>query len=101
MRLVVLGPLQAGAFDGFLPGGESLERLVALVRTYAGDEHSWDVRLVLAEDATDQLRLRAGGRLGWNTRLGGRKALRPEDLVVDPSAGETRRSVLSRRAGTV
>jgi type VI secretion system protein ImpH len=92
---VVMGPLGRGAFGRFLPGGESLERLVALVRTYAGDELTWDVRLVPAEDATDQLRLGDDRRLGWNTRLGHRKAVRVEELIVDPSAKQTRRTVAS------
>jgi type VI secretion system protein ImpH len=89
---IVMGPLGRAPFERMLPGREGLDRLVSLVRTYAGDELSWDVRLVPAGDATDQLRLGAGGRIGWNTRLGHRMAVRVEELIVDPSSMETRRA---------
>jgi len=89
---IVMGPLGRAVFERMLPGREGLVRLVSLVRTYAGEELSWDVRLVPAVDATDQLRLGAGGRIGWNTRLGHRKAVRVEELIVDPSSMETRRA---------
>jgi type VI secretion system protein ImpH len=92
---IVMGPLGQAAFERFLPGQEGLQRLAALVRTYAGSELSWDVRLVPAEDATDQLRLGDDRRLGWNTRLGHRKARRIEELIVDPSTRQTRRAVTS------
>jgi type VI secretion system protein ImpH len=92
---VVMGPLGQAAFERFLPGREGLERLSSLVRTYAGSELHWDVRLVPGEDATDQLRLGDDRRLGWNTRLGHRKARRIEELIVDPSTRQTRRAAES------
>jgi hypothetical protein len=52
---------------------------------------------VPAEDATDQLRLGDDRRLGWNTRLGHRKAVRVEELIVDPSSRETRRTSRTSR----
>lgn len=92
---VVMGPLERDAFRRLLPGGAALERLAALVRAYAGEEFTWDVRLVLAEDATEPLRLGRNGRLGWNSRLGA--AGRVEDVIVNPSSNQTRRSAGARR----
>jgi type VI secretion system protein ImpH len=91
---VVLGPLTRREFQNLLPGSETLDRLVAMVRTYVGDELSWDARLVLGPDATDQLQLGGGGRLGWNTRVGkDPSGKRVEDLVVNPMQHETQRFV--------
>ena len=91
---VVLGPLSRQEFQDLLPGSERLDRLVALVRTYAGDELGWDARLVLGPAATDQLQLRGGGRLGWNTRVGKDPAgKRVEDLIINPMQQQTQRLV--------
>jgi type VI secretion system protein ImpH len=94
---VVLGPLSRQSFQRFLPGSKNLDKLAAVVRTYVGDEFSWDVRLVLEKGASDQLQLTSGGRLGWNTRLGFAHQGRIEDLVVNPFSRETKR-MLSRAA---
>jgi type VI secretion system protein ImpH len=89
---VVLGPLSRDEFQNLLPGSERLDRLVAMVRTYVGDELGWDARLVLGPDATDQLQLRGGGRLGWNTRVGkDPSGKRIEDLIVNPMQQQTQR----------
>ena len=40
---VVLGPLNRVQFQRMLPGGASLKRLRAIVRSYTGDEFRWDV----------------------------------------------------------
>jgi carbon starvation protein len=45
----VRGPLDRAQFQRMLPGGPSLKKLTALVRNYAGDEHLWDLRLILDE----------------------------------------------------
>src|SRR5262249_38375639 len=89
---IVMGPLGRAAFERMLPARARLVRLASLAGTYAGDELSGDVRLMPAVAATDQLRLGAGGRIGWNTRLGHRMAVRVEELIVAPSSMETRRA---------
>lgn len=89
---VVLGPLTREEFQELLPGSERLDRLTSMVRTYVGDELEWDARLVLGPDATDQLQLRGGGRLGWNTRVGkDPSGKRVEDLIVNPMQQQTQR----------
>jgi type VI secretion system protein ImpH len=66
---LVLGPLRRDQFERFLPGSAALEELAELVRTYAGDELSWDLRLVLARPEWRAMAL-GGSRLGWNSWVG-------------------------------
>jgi type VI secretion system protein ImpH len=80
---LVLGPLTRAQFQRMLPGGPSLPKLVALVRSYIGDELVWDLRLVLAERIEEPLRL-GMSRLGWTAWLGRAAAGQREDLVLDP-----------------
>jgi type VI secretion system protein ImpH len=81
---IALGPLTREQFQSLLPGSEGRERLTALVTAYVGLDLHWDARLVLAPDASDQLQLARGCRLGWDSRLGKRGA-RKKDLIVKPS----------------
>jgi type VI secretion system protein ImpH len=87
---IVLGPLSRADFERTLPSSGTLATLTALVRLYTNDEWDWDVRLVLADDATESMRLGRGARLGWTTRIGSARGVR-EDLLVDPTLGRTRR----------
>jgi type VI secretion system protein ImpH len=82
---VVLGPLNRDQFRRMLPGGESLKRLVSVVRNYIGDELRWDVRLYLEERVEEPLHL---GRsyLSWTSWLGRAAPARREDLILDPQA---------------
>jgi type VI secretion system protein ImpH len=82
---VVLGPLRRKQFQALLPGGASLLRLRALVRSYAGDELKWDLKLVLEREALQPLELGRSALLGrttWLVAQAGRGAW--EDLVLDP-----------------
>ena len=81
---VTLGPLNRAQFTRMLPGQISLKKLTSLVRNYAGDEHAWDVRLILDEQTEEPCRL---GRslLGWTSWLGKQpKRGKREDLILDP-----------------
>lgn len=62
-----LGPLGLADYRRLLPGGDSLPRLVAVVRNYLGDELDWDLVLVLRKEEVPPLRLGAEARLGWTT----------------------------------
>jgi type VI secretion system protein ImpH len=66
---IAFGPLSLAQYRRLLPGGESLRRLVPLVRSYVGDELEWDVNLVLRSEEVPPLELGKGGRLGWTTWL--------------------------------
>lgn len=80
-----IGPLGLAEYRRLLPGGESLRRLVAVVRNYLGDTLDWDLNLVLAKGEAPPLRLGRQGNLGWTTWIGtaaaGREA---DDLFLHP-----------------
>ncbi len=79
-----LGPLSRADYERFLPGGAALRRLVDWVRLYLCYELDWDVRLRLREHDVPPLALGAGGRLGWTTWLGTRRAgTDADDLCLD------------------
>jgi type VI secretion system protein ImpH len=80
---IVLGPMAFSQFERMLPGGESLDRLTAVVRNYIGDELFWDVRLVLKKDEVPGTGLGAGSRLSRTAWLKSRPFARDaDDLVV-------------------
>ena len=79
-----MGPLTLAQYEGFLPGGKALARLVAWVRQYLSFELEWDVRLALAAGEVPALRLGQVGRLGWTAWLGNRaSASEAADLTLD------------------
>jgi type VI secretion system protein ImpH len=85
-RLVV-GPLRLVDYERLLPGGKSLERLVSVVRSYAGDEWIWDANLVLHREEVPPLKLGGPARLGLTTWLSGEKLDRDvADLFLNPMA---------------
>jgi len=84
---VRLGPLGLLDYERLLPGGDSLPRLVAVVRNYAGDQLSWDLNLVLKQAEVPSIRLGAAGRLGWSTWLTSRPLARDgDDLLLNAMA---------------
>lgn len=83
---VVLGPLERAQFQRMLPGGPSLKKITALVRSYVGDELRWDLRLVLKQQVDHPWHLGVS-RLGWTSwagRAGRTGSGRREDLILDP-----------------
>ncbi len=85
---IVFGPLNLDEFERVLPGGESLRRLVALVRNYIGDQLNWDVNLVLKKQEVPDLRLGQSGYLGWTSWLTPRPGEHDaDDAIFDPSRG--------------
>jgi type VI secretion system protein ImpH len=94
---VALGPLSRPDFLRFLPGTPALERLRALVRNYTGDELAWDVRLIPAPFAANQIQLGRHGRLGWDALAGkGARTKDAADVIVDPSSFQTGRVSTSK-----
>ncbi|OFX21927.1 MAG: hypothetical protein A2V77_20675, partial [Anaeromyxobacter sp. RBG_16_69_14] len=82
---LVLGPLRRDQFEGFLPGTARLEKLAALVRTYAGDELTWDLKLVLAKPEWRPMAL-GGSRLGWDAWIGLSPSTWPRaEFLFDPA----------------
>jgi type VI secretion system protein ImpH len=86
---IVIGPMPYADYQRLLPGGDSLRRLQAWVRGYAGLALDWDVRLVLEQRERPPLRLGAAGaggtRLGWTSWLAGSAPQgHPDQLLIHP-----------------
>ena len=68
-----------------LPGGESLRALIAIVRTYVGDEFNWDVHLILDRHEVRPAQLGEFGQLGWTTWMSeSEPEENPDDLYLNP-----------------
>ncbi len=81
-----LGPLSQKEFTAFLPCGECLSSLVAIVRNWIGDGLAWDLNLILKGSDIPPPRLSGEGRLGWSFWLGGGES-EPNDrdnLTLNP-----------------
>lgn len=84
---LVFGPLDYADYLRLLPGGASLGRLQAWVRSYAGLAIDWDVRLILKKEHSPPLRLGGATRLGWSSWLGATAPARDHDqLLINPQA---------------
>jgi type VI secretion system protein ImpH len=84
---IVIGPMDYADYQRLLPGGDSMRRLTAWVRTYAGLALDWDVRLILRKEETPPLALGSGVRLGWSTWPAGRTPASDRDqLLINPVA---------------
>lgn len=81
-----VGPLDRGAFDAFLPGGEKHEELKALVRFFSHDQFDFEVQLVLRSEEVPGLVLGSDEAqeqpLGWCTWLRSRPRERDADETV-------------------
>lgn len=81
---ILIGPMSLAEFQRFLPGSDSLRRLVAWVRNYVGEELLWDVNLVLRKEEVPPLKLGEGSQLGWTTWLVSQPLARDaDDLNLD------------------
>lgn len=68
---VVVGPLDAAAFDAFLPGGAAARALRGMLSMFTGVALEYEVEVVLraADVRCATLRQGEGGRLGWDAFL--------------------------------
>ena len=82
---IIMGPLDIADYRRMLPTGESLKRLVAIVRNYLNDELSWDLNLILKKEQIKPIQLGREGQLGWTTWLISDELPREgDDLMLDP-----------------
>jgi type VI secretion system protein ImpH len=82
---LTFGPLSMSDYQRLLPGGSSLMKLIAIVRNYAGDEHNWDVHLILKKAEVRPTLLGEFGQLGWTTWLTDQPPdADPDQLYLDP-----------------
>lgn len=64
---IVVGPVGYPDYLRFMPGGDSLKRLLAWVKMYCGLALDWEVQLILKKAETPPLRLGGPARLGWTS----------------------------------
>jgi type VI secretion system protein ImpH len=82
---IEFGPVGYDDFTRMLPGSPSLDRLVAVVRSWVGDELWWDVNVVVKQDEVPATRLNARCGLGWTTWMLSGKATRDaREYCLDP-----------------
>ena len=79
-----IGPLSLADYHRLLPGGESLKRLAAIIRNYAGDTLEWELNLVLREEDIPETRLGQFGSLGHTIWIGDRPPVPADDLNLLP-----------------
>jgi type VI secretion system protein ImpH len=84
---ITLGPMSYTNYQSFLPVGDRIRQLVALVRNYVGDELAWDLNLILDRDQDQTTRLDGRSHLGWTSWLDRKPGNNDaDDLILDPSA---------------
>ena len=82
---IKVGPLSFEEYRRILPGDPSMERLTAIVRTYAGDALDWDINLVLKSGEVPAAVLGQDTRLGQTSWIGSRSTdTDAEDLFLAP-----------------
>lgn len=82
---LVIGPLGQEDYLKFLPPSESVERLIALVRAYIGEELAWDLRLIINRSEIPEFRLGGSSQLGFNCWLRTKPlAENPSDFLITP-----------------
>ena len=82
---LVFGPLTLEQYESLLPSGKRLDKLIAIVKNYIGNEFVWDVNLILRSEEIKGVRLGGTERLGWSSWLGLRTSLKDaEPLVIKP-----------------
>ena len=87
---IVVGPVDTAAMLDLMPDQPLLDRLVDLVRVYAGTDLLFDVQVILHRDSIPELQMNAAAgqaapRLGWNTWARSLPALdHSRDIILDP-----------------
>jgi type VI secretion system protein ImpH len=84
---IVAGPMDLADYQRLLPGGDSLARMMAIVKNYVGLELDWDLHLLLKQPEIPQTQLGSLGQLGWTTWLISQSPpADADDLVLRPQA---------------
>jgi type VI secretion system protein ImpH len=66
---IVIGPVDIDAFRRLLPGEQSLDRVIAIVRSWTGDEMWWDLNVVLKREQVPASHLDGHSGLGRTSWL--------------------------------
>nr|WP_314577909.1 type VI secretion system baseplate subunit TssG [uncultured Pseudomonas sp.] len=82
---LVIGPLDMDQVRRLLPGQDSLQRLSAWVRQYAGLALDWDVNLIVKKEHLPGTRLGKNAMLGWSSWLSSKPPTEDDhQLVIKP-----------------
>ena len=85
----MIGPVGYDDYRRFMPGGDSLKRLLAWVRMYCGLALDWEVRLILKKAERPGLLLGGPTRIGWSAWLASAAASRdPDQMRISRSSIE-------------
>jgi type VI secretion system protein ImpH len=86
---ITIGPIGWDDFVHMFPGGQSLERLTAMVRNYIGDELLWELNLVLKQEETPSWELGSQqlGQSMWLDSAGVQDD--PSDVMLHPAAASS------------
>ena len=79
---IKFGPMDFSQYRHFLPGCDSVRRLVSWIRNYVGDEFRWELQSILRAVEVPGMRLGRTGQLGWSTWLGATKFEKDADGLV-------------------
>jgi len=79
---ITFGPMGLSQYQRFLPGSESVQRLISWVRNYVGDAFRWELQLILKGVEVPGIRLGRTGQLGWSTWLGAKRFEEDADGLV-------------------
>lgn len=66
---LIIGPLTLAEYESFLPAGQRLKNILALVNNYVGFEFTWDMNLILKQPDVPTVKLGHYGQLGWTSWL--------------------------------
>jgi len=70
---IIFGPMDFSQYLHFLPGSDSVKRLISWIRNYLGDEFRWELQLILKAAEVPGVVLDGTTQLGWSAWLGARK----------------------------
>jgi len=79
---IKFGPMDLPQYQRFLPGSDSIQRLIAWIKNYVGDEFLWEVQLILRASKVPVTCLGKMGKLGWTSWLGSMKSRKNADDLV-------------------
>ena len=82
---LVFGPVGFEEFQRLLPGSPTLERIVAIVRSWVSDTMWWDIQAIVKREEVPRTHLDGRSGLGWTTWLCSGPAARDADQYrLDP-----------------
>ncbi|UCC98192.1 MAG: type VI secretion system baseplate subunit TssG [Phycisphaerales bacterium] len=79
---ITFGPMDFSQYRHFLPGSDSVRRLISWVRNYLGDEFRWELQLILKAVEVPDVSLDGTAQLGWSAWLGAKKLEADADGLV-------------------